>query len=334
MELAVTILGRPAQPVQRLHLGAGPATLGRSFACDLVLADPRVEAVHLEVGCDETGALVVCDLGSLNGTSVNGQTIDPGVPIALESGDTLILGHTRLRVFRQDHDVGPARSPSNVEQLRDRLSTPRWLLGFTAIGLSIFLLFDYLHYGGDYSTSITVRRIMDFGLQAGLWMLFWGTVNKLVRGEFSFWPHWCVGVATVAVMPLLDELLGFVGFNWQSMQAHRFLDALFNFAVVVASLYFALGLATFLRRRARTWIALLPATLMLVTTYALPLMAEDRSVAVPELLNISRPPAFKLAEDSRATVFIDATAKLYPQAQRVAAEQLAKEARESTVGLN
>jgi DNA-binding NtrC family response regulator len=54
---------------ERREIGEEPITLGRDPACHVVLDDPEVSAVHLEVSADERG-IRIRDLGSANGTFV------------------------------------------------------------------------------------------------------------------------------------------------------------------------------------------------------------------------------------------------------------------------
>jgi FhaA, N-terminal domain/FHA domain len=78
---------------QRLTVGTEPVVMGRLPECDIVLTDPNVSRRHAEVR--RLGdQVMVADLGSTNGTRVN------GVPIReqrLESGDEISLGSTTLR---------------------------------------------------------------------------------------------------------------------------------------------------------------------------------------------------------------------------------------------
>ncbi len=64
--------------------------LGRSQECDIRLADPNVSRKHAELRQEGTAYWVV-DLGSTNGTEVNGQ---PTKRAKLEHGDTITLGST------------------------------------------------------------------------------------------------------------------------------------------------------------------------------------------------------------------------------------------------
>lgn len=69
-------------------------TLGRSRDCDVIVPDPNVSRVHAEVrhiGMD----YYIVDMGSTNGTEVNGQVITRH---ALADGDVVVMGTTEIRV--------------------------------------------------------------------------------------------------------------------------------------------------------------------------------------------------------------------------------------------
>jgi pSer/pThr/pTyr-binding forkhead associated (FHA) protein len=66
--------------------------IGRSVACDLTLADPTVSRWHAELIRDGE-RWIVRDMGSTNGTRVNGWRVRRAV---LEPGDVLALGAQRV----------------------------------------------------------------------------------------------------------------------------------------------------------------------------------------------------------------------------------------------
>ena len=66
--------------------------LGRSRECDVRVADLNVSRKHAEVR-DEDGDLVLVDLGSTNGTLLNGRPVDRQ---RLQDGDTITLGSTEI----------------------------------------------------------------------------------------------------------------------------------------------------------------------------------------------------------------------------------------------
>jgi hypothetical protein len=78
---------------RRLVIGEEPIAIGRLPDCDIVLNDPNVSRRHAEVrrrGND----FVVVDLGSTNGTKVNGDGVKQR---RLADGDEISVGNTTLR---------------------------------------------------------------------------------------------------------------------------------------------------------------------------------------------------------------------------------------------
>jgi hypothetical protein len=84
---------------RRLVLGARTLVVGRLPECDLVLADPNVSRRHVEFRPAGNGHYELVDLGSTNGTRVNGVAVT-GTQ-SLRDGDGITVGATTLR-FEQD----------------------------------------------------------------------------------------------------------------------------------------------------------------------------------------------------------------------------------------
>jgi hypothetical protein len=82
---------------QHFELRQGSNLVGRGSEADLQLLDQGVSRRHLDIQYDGRRATVY-DLGSTNGTTVNGHDIGSHV---LNHGDVLRVGHTRM-VFQQD----------------------------------------------------------------------------------------------------------------------------------------------------------------------------------------------------------------------------------------
>jgi pSer/pThr/pTyr-binding forkhead associated (FHA) protein len=82
---------------RRFDLTVGRNLIGRGTDADLQLLDQGVSRRHAELRWDGSFATVY-DLGSTNGTSVNGHEVASHV---LRHGDVIRIGHTRL-VFQQE----------------------------------------------------------------------------------------------------------------------------------------------------------------------------------------------------------------------------------------
>ena len=74
---------------QSFDLNKPIVTLGREVGNDIVLEDPQVSRHHARLTL-ATGGYVIEDLGSTNGTAVNGQRIS--APHVLKPGSTIAFG--------------------------------------------------------------------------------------------------------------------------------------------------------------------------------------------------------------------------------------------------
>lgn len=79
---------------QRVDLGTGTVTVGRLPECTISINDSNISRNHAEVKAGPT-AYVVTDLGSTNGTMVNGVKITGQRP--LNDGDIISFGSTHVR---------------------------------------------------------------------------------------------------------------------------------------------------------------------------------------------------------------------------------------------
>ncbi|MFI8927942.1 FHA domain-containing protein [Streptomyces sp. NPDC053474] len=113
---AVLCVGTPAEPgpeladaAAQLHVVAGPDAggvhllhggqirVGRSAQADVPLDDPDVSRLHCAVTLDQDGRVTVTDLGSTNGTAVDGRVLTDR-PVRLASGSLLRIGESVLRL--------------------------------------------------------------------------------------------------------------------------------------------------------------------------------------------------------------------------------------------
>ena len=86
---------RPHVPVLALPATDGLVTLGRSRDSDCVLADPSVSRRHAELR-REGGRWLLRDLGSRNGTRVNGVRLLDEAEVC--PGDRVSFGDARFRL--------------------------------------------------------------------------------------------------------------------------------------------------------------------------------------------------------------------------------------------
>lgn len=80
---------------ERVKLRPQGHVIGRSSDADIPIDDPYSSEFHARVGIQDN-RVVVHDLGSTNGTYVNGRRVT--TPTAVSKGDTVQIGKTILEV--------------------------------------------------------------------------------------------------------------------------------------------------------------------------------------------------------------------------------------------
>jgi FHA domain len=73
-------------------------SVGRARNCDIVIREPSISKLHAVVRVDgETMAIV--DIGSQNGTYLNGRRLSTNEAAPLACGDEIVLGNVRARLM-------------------------------------------------------------------------------------------------------------------------------------------------------------------------------------------------------------------------------------------
>src|SRR6185436_14367917 len=129
----VEVLSRHRDIAARFRIAAPEARIGRGYDNDVIIDDPYVAAQHLRVFRDETGQLVAEDLGSTNGTFLDGGR-SRLARIVVDGKHPIRIGQTHLRIREIHHEVE-----------RERVAAPEWrtlpiaaaaALGASLLGLS------------------------------------------------------------------------------------------------------------------------------------------------------------------------------------------------------
>lgn len=135
---------------REIPLGDSALTVGRAATNTISTKDAKASREHFRLE-NAGGAWTVTDLGSTNGTRVNGTVI--GAPTTLKKGDRIAIGQAEF-VFRDDSGDTAVDLPAaggsedlvgTLRRHRDRLAAAGRLLAFlgillawTAPGLGVF----------------------------------------------------------------------------------------------------------------------------------------------------------------------------------------------------
>ncbi|MCR2053588.1 DUF3662 domain-containing protein [Actinomyces bowdenii] len=104
---AAAATASPAQPIVDIngqrYLLTGPVTvIGRGSEADIIVDDSGVSRRHLEIRLAQ-GNTIATDMGSTNGTFVEGQRVDA---VTLVDGNTLTIGRTQIMFWDGTQSVG------------------------------------------------------------------------------------------------------------------------------------------------------------------------------------------------------------------------------------
>lgn len=86
--------------VRRVGFASSPVRIGRNKLNEISLDNPAVSQWHALVRFDEQqGQVTLMDLGSTNGTRLNGHTLQPRVPAPVGQQDQVTVGPVNLNLF-------------------------------------------------------------------------------------------------------------------------------------------------------------------------------------------------------------------------------------------
>lgn len=179
---------------------AGTATLGRSTTNDIVIEDGRVSRRHALVHQQDDAEYWLIDLGSGNGTYLNGRRVTQ--PTRLGDRDTLSIGDYSFS-FRQisGRPISEPRAVSSAQTIINFKSAACWLLIADIKG----------------STALAARlSATEMAMTVGRWMAqckeivdtHGGAINKFLGdGFFAYWrAHAQSGDQVLAALRALQAL--------------------------------------------------------------------------------------------------------------------------------
>ena len=116
----VLIVSFEGRVLQEHALRDGVTTIGRLPASTLVLSQPGVSRRHAEIRREPQGTVLI-DVGSTEGTYVEGRRIPPQQPVALGNGSSFRIGPFTL-TYRAASQVTPA--PPEIDRAEEIVAEP------------------------------------------------------------------------------------------------------------------------------------------------------------------------------------------------------------------
>ena len=223
--------------------------VGRGFKNDLILSDPYVSERHLLIS-RHGHEIRITDLSSKNGTYLPKlkHTVHESV---IASGDELMVGMTKLRIFSDTHKIYPARAlhQKNTYVTWMRKPVVAWCMAGVVLGQAV--LAGYL----KTYTKTSVVKLLPAPIIALiavlLWSGVWSFVGRLTRHKIRFSIH----LSTICLVLILGEILGnlaeYIGFYANSPIIQEVLVYASWVGLSIAFLYATFSVATNMRHNTK-----------------------------------------------------------------------------------
>lgn len=164
-------------------VGSNCWTIGRSDDNNFVLPDRWISRNHAMLQCMETGEFYLIDLGSRNGSFVNGRRVS--VPVTLQNGDLLTFGQTELEFY--------CPSPENLTDVSSGMDSKE----FTATAtLHVRRLISVLVV--DIRDFTVLTRQLDEKILSEVIGTWFRHAGEIIR-EYGSWVDKYIGDAVMAV---------------------------------------------------------------------------------------------------------------------------------------
>jgi hypothetical protein len=205
----VEVLSRHRDIAARFRISAPEARIGRGYDNDVIIDDPYVAARHLRVFHDEAGQLVAEDLGSANGTFLDGGR-ERLARIVVDGKHPIRIGKTHLRIRDVYHDVE-----------RERLAATEWqtlpvtasaALGASLLGLSALQI--WLAQTGEIRASGYLAPQLGIVAMVLLWAGIWALMSRIFSGSAHLLRNLLITLAGGLAFSLYHEVARLLAFGW------------------------------------------------------------------------------------------------------------------------
>ncbi len=271
--------GSHGQPVLRQRFqGAGTeCRVGRDLGCDIVVEDEYAAPQHALLTLLEDGRVSVRDLGTRNGTRIDGKRLTADAVAIVEQGE-IIVGRTRLRL-RTRH------TPIGTERVFRREFVRRHRTILAAAGVSACIAYGGFLQWLDAPSSM-LRRVATAALVVlgviALWTGLWALMSKLNHGSWQVRVHVAIVSIGAAFCAWGYWVAGLVAFAAQWSLLVRIGVAVVG-AVALAALYLHLREATQYGRRIALALAGAVTLLIGAVAWIVAIGVDDGSVNRVEL---------------------------------------------------
>ena len=297
------VLSRHRDVAARFRIDAPEARIGRSYDNDVVVDDPYVAAQHLRVFRDEVGQLVVEDLGSTNGTFLDGG-LSRLARIIVDGKHPIRIGQTYLRVREIHHEVERERV---IPPERRKLPiVAAAALGASLLGLSALQV--WFAETAEPRASNYLTPLLIIIATALVWAGIWALLSRIFSGRSQLLRNMLITLAGGLAFSLYYEFARISAFawTWSAASTYQYVAVWSILAAVCFMHLYAIG-PTRLKLKGAFVVGLLVTAIAVQTLQRSEAFSEyGRQYTTHQLM----PPALRAVSSSDQNVFFGEIANL------------------------
>lgn len=312
--IALERINRSGQVSAIQSFNQSTVNIGRAYDQDYILDDAYVDAMHARLVISASDMTLKCiDLGSVNGIRVEprvGKSFKVMGSASLHSGDTIMMGRTRLRVMQGFQPVPPARAMTTRHQGVRWLNQWRLALSLLAMLVMLLALDNYLDMPLKKHIARYITESVYVGIACLVYAGFWSLINRSSRGDARFALHVVVACGGVLVLLVGHWLLLWLRYHFTSASFWSFAQPLIVAVYLFVISYVSVRLAT---RIGKVGVALIATILPLLMLASVLLKYYEKPVRYD--VNYQRelvPPAINMRPSTSSSDFVAKQEQHYP----------------------
>ena len=311
MEIIIEEISHGKKLLGRHKFASDKITIGRGYNNDIIITDPHVCAQHLELNFDGEN-WVASDLGSINGSRINGKKNVNQQKIT--SGDVFTIGKSQIRILFPNHYVEDSIPVSGFEGLINWAKHPV-VIAFNILifGIIAGWFLDLNNQEDVTNTKIIVPTLMML-LGFSVWPALISVISFFTKKDARFWFQMGVSFVFFNLIWLSDAIESIVYFNTSSNTAITWLSSALPIVITFCLLWVNFYIGFHMTQKRRNITAAVLTALMYGGGFIIELSQKPEFSTRPNFDRTLMSPMFLLTSSSDFEQFIDDGSALFEKA--------------------
>lgn len=306
---------------------AFPVVVGRSPACDVIVADIYVAARQYMLRGADTAqdTWEISALDSVNPTYLNGKALTAGHWSALVSGDEITAGETVVTVYAPGHHVAEAQAMTPQTGVWSALARMPVAALLFVLALAVTAGWSYLDIWSNEAAMTAAMSVSGVFAVIVIWASLWAVVSRLLTHRARFAAQLSLASLYIMVSLALGMVLRAVDFLLSGNLLAQAVTLVCQTGLLAVLTFFCLAAATSLSAPRRRRAAVSFAGGLLISIVSMTAISNMGFNPVPPFSPTLSPGLARFVPADAAGQFIDDSQSLFEGGDSVVAARAAHE---------